>query len=131
VTLSWAGDEFTVPADRQLMLIAEIEDALSGNSGLQAIVILARRGGPSHSRLALAYGAALRYAGANVTDAEIYNAIMEGFATQSSEVAVLVQDAVLGLLSIVSPPAARKLNEAADPEKKPKRPRRKSKAVAG
>jgi len=118
VTLTWAGEDYSVPAARQMMLIAEIEDAISGRSGIPALAILARGGGPSHSRLAGAYGAALRYAGAAVTDEAIYLAIMEGFAAADADNAVLVQDAVLGLLSIISPPAARALAARDDGAKK-------------
>lgn len=120
VTLAWQGDRFTVPAEKQLRLIAEIEDALTVGSNLPAINVLLS-GTPKHSRLAGAYGAALRYAGAVVTDEEIYISIMEGFAKGGAEAAIQVQDAVIGLLSIISPPAARALrapDDGEDPAKK-------------
>lgn len=120
VTLAWQGVQFTVPAEKQLRLIAEIEDALSMGSGLPAINVLLS-GAPKHSRLAAAYGAALRYAGAEVSDDEVYISIMEGFASGAADAAILVQDAVIGLLSIISPPAARALRapgEGGDPAKK-------------
>ena len=119
VTLGWGGEEYTVPANNQLMLIAQIEDALAGTSGQQAVNVLLRSGGPSHSRLSQAYGAALRYAGATVTDDEIYLSIMEDFASGSNDSASKIQGAIMGLLAIVAPPIARAV-AADEPAKKPK-----------
>lgn len=117
VTLSWGGESYTVPADRQLMLIAELEDSLRGQSGLPAVSVLLQRGGPSFARLSAAFGTALRYAGAQVTDDEIYLSMQEDFAQESAEVADKVQTAVIGLLSIISPPMARQFSGPT--EKKP------------
>lgn len=122
VTLTWQGEKFTVPADGQLMLVAAIEDALAGASGQQAITVLTKPGGPSYVRLAQAYGAALRHAGANVTDDEIYLSIMSAFAESDANVAVEVQGAIMGLLAIVAPPIAFALNEP-EPKKKPRKTR--------
>jgi len=48
VTLHWHGQAYTIPANRQMMLIAKIEDALSGDTGQQATSILFRKEGPPH-----------------------------------------------------------------------------------
>jgi len=109
VTLAWKGNEHTVPADQQMRLIAEIEDALADRDGTPAVLGLTKRGGPSYSRLAAAYGAALRYAGAHVSDAEIYLSITEDLAKGDARAAVILQDAVLGLLAIIAPPIHRQL----------------------
>lgn len=117
VTLSWRGVDYTVPANRQMMLIATIEDALSGDSGKQALTILFRREGPPYSKLAAAFGAALRHAGANVSDEEVYLSIMEDMANRSkAEVTAMVQETVIALLSIIAPPAARAITGDAKPE---------------
>lgn len=118
VTLGWQGDSFTVPANRQLMLIAKIEDALAGDGGEQAIAVLFRKNGAPHSRLAAAYGAALRYAGADVTDEAVYLSIQSDIATQSSKaVAASVQRMLMGLLAIISPPTAAVMRgETAEPD---------------
>ncbi len=116
-TLKWGGESFVVPADQQLMLIAQIEDALAGASGQQAINVLVRPGGPSYSRLAQAFGAALRYAGADVTDDEIYLSIMTDFADGGADVAVKVQNAVIALLQIIAPPLAMHIGGDANPPK--------------
>lgn len=110
VTLQWSGENFTVPADRQMMLIATIEDALSGPTGGQALHVLMRPEGPPYSRLACAYGAALRHAGANVTDDDVYLAIMGDFAGGEGDTAARVQAAILGLLAIIAPPISRAIH---------------------
>ena len=106
VTLSWRGESYTVPANNQMMLIAKIEDALSGESGQQALTILFRKEGPPHSRLAAAFGAALRHAGARVTDEEIYLSIQDDIAAKGkAEKTIAIQSCILALLSVISPPA--------------------------
>ncbi|MDW4550884.1 hypothetical protein R5H32_16095 [Defluviimonas sp. D31] len=122
VTLSWRGASYTVAAEDQLRLIAEIEDALADRSGRPAVMALCARGGPSHSRLAAAYGAALRHAGATVTDAEIYLSIVDDLGRAEAATAIKVQNAILGLLAIMAPPIHRRImaaEEAEDPAGKP------------
>lgn len=125
VTLGWKGEKYTVPADRQLMLIAEIEDALRGNTGRTALDVLLQAGGPSQARLSQAYGAALRYAGAKVSDDEVYLSIQEDVANRKSDALMMVQSAILALLSIISPPVSLALapgaEDRADSKKKPKK----------
>ena len=121
VTLSWRGRDYTVPANRQLMLIAKLEDALAPDGG-QAIATPFRPGGPKHTTLAQAFGAALRYAGAQVTDDEVYLSIHEDIAAKSEQaVAITIQSMILSLLAIISPPTARALAGSAkeDPAKNP------------
>lgn len=126
VTLSWKGMEFTVPANKQLMLIARIEDALAGEKGEQAISVLFRRGGPPFSRLAVAYGAALRFAGARVTDEEVYLTIQSDIAEKSkAAVAATMQAMLAGLIAIISPPASYALTGKTKPDPEipdPKKP---------
>jgi len=120
VTLTWAGAEYTVPADKQMMLIARIEDALTYNPATgehddQALSVLFRKKGPPHSRLAAALGAALRYAGAKVEDAEIYLAIQNDLANQSRDNRfMIIQSTIVALLSIISPPAAKAVTGKGD-----------------
>jgi predicted ATP-dependent serine protease len=117
VTLTWKGEKHTVPAEAQMMLIAEIEDALSGNSGIQAISVLMRAEGPPYSRLAAAFAAALRYAGAKVSDQDVYLSIMAGLGKSDGAIAVTIQNAILALLSIVAPPIAAQISESDNPGK--------------
>ena len=122
VTLSWGEDVYTVPADKQMGLIMVIEDALSGASGRQAIGVLLAPEGPPYSRLAAAFGAALRYAGAETTDADVYLSIINDMADQKADVSVKVQASILALLSIIAPPIGSRLaniSGGGDDEKKP------------
>ena len=113
VTLTWREQSYTVPADRQLMLIAKLESALAPETG-QAIDVLFRKGGPPHTVLAQAFGAALRYAGASVTDDEVYLSIHQDIAAKSrKQVAYTLQTMILALMAITSPPTARALAAAA------------------
>lgn len=125
VTLSWSGESYTVPAEGQLMLIAKIEDALSGASGRQAIEVLMQYGGPSYTKLSQAFGAALRHAGADVSDEDIYLSIQADLARNSADVIAKVQSAILALLAIVSPPIAMAMRDPA-PKKKPHKRKRKA-----
>lgn len=107
VKLTWDGEDFTVPADRQLMMIAQIEDALAGDDGVQAIGVLLRKEGVPYSRLACAYGAALRYAGCDISNDDVYLSMMEGLSQNKSEMVAQIQSATMAMLSIVSPPMGR------------------------
>ncbi|TCP43932.1 hypothetical protein [Rhodovulum marinum] len=119
VTLKWRGESFRVEAEDQLRLIAEIEDALADKSGTPAVLVLMRKGGPSYARLSRAYGAALRYAGADVSDDEIYLSLTETIAEGDLALALQVQSAILGLLAIIAPPVHRRIMAPAEeaPEK--------------
>ena len=118
VTLSWKDETFTVPADKQMVLIAKLEDALRGDSGRQPLGILMQMGGPSYGELARAYGAALRHAGATVSDGEVYLAIQEDLASLNpEEVTAKIQTSVVALISIMSPPLGHKLFGGGDGKK--------------
>ena len=123
VTLSWRGQSYTVPANQQMMLIAKLEDALEGESGKSAIEMLFRNGGPPHTALARAFGAALRYAGASVSDDEVYLSIHEDIASGSAKQAYAkTAGMIIALLAVISPPTFKVSNEAAikaESEKKP------------
>jgi len=121
VTLTWRGQSHTVPAKSQLMMIAKIEAALAPDGG-QAVNVLFRNGGPQHTRLAQAFGAALRYAGADVSDDDVYLSIHEDIANRSADqVAATVTNMIFALLAIISPPTARALAQSIK-EPEPKNP---------
>lgn len=123
VTLTWRGEDYIVPADRQLMLVAKIEDALSGDSGKQAIALLLRPEGPPYARLAQAFGAALRFAGCHVSDDEIYLSIMDGLAKSDASTITNTQAAIMALLSVVSPPMGRALSGFDEKKSQKKQPK--------
>ena len=116
VTLGWKGESFTIPANRQMGLVARVEDALSGDTGRQAIAILMQKDGPPYSRLAAAFGAALRYAGATVTDEEIYLSIMEDFTKSKADVVLKLQTVIVALLMVIAPPLGRAVSGRALPD---------------
>jgi len=121
VTFGWKGESFTVPANQQLLLIAEIEDALV-RPGEQAVLVLCQSGGPTYYRISRAYGAALRYAGAKVDDEEIYLSIIDGLGNRDTNTVVDVQGYLMGLIAVVAPSIYRKIiapDEADDTPEKP------------
>lgn len=120
VTFEWGGEKYTVPANRQLMLIAKVESALCGDTGRQAVDLLLQPSGPPHAHLAMAFEAALRYAGATVEDGEVYLAIMQDFANGSADAVMKINTATLTLLSVVAPPIGRAMREGDKPKKKAK-----------
>lgn len=91
VTLTWQGDEYTVPSDRVLGLIASVEDHIT-------LADLGRETAPKLAQLSYAYAAALRYAGARVTADEVYAAC---FRNASSTIQLLITS----LLMLMIPPA--------------------------
>lgn len=92
VTLSWKGQQFEVAADRVMMLIAQIEDVIT-------LPELSNPRGRPLAKISMAYGAALRFAGAKVRDDEIYASM---FAEGSAEASTI---AVSGLLQMMLPPS--------------------------
>lgn len=118
VTLTWRGASYEVPAERQLMLVAQIEDVLRGNTGRSALDILMQKGGPGIARMSQAFGAALRFAGSDVSDEEIYLSIHKDLAEQNVESLLAMQGATLALIGIISPPVAMALRGEDDGEKK-------------
>jgi hypothetical protein len=117
VTLSWKGEDFTVPADRVFGMIGQIEEIiLSGESVPAVLLLLSNR--VSQHRLSCAFGAALRYAGASVSDEEIYLSIQDSLANDDMDGAIALQRSVLAILSILSPPFAANLAADDDAEKK-------------
>lgn len=103
VGLSWAGREYTVAPDKVMGLIARIEDIIT-------IDELAGRG-VKRAKLAQAYGSALRYAGAKVTDDEIYAALFSVDAIEATS------NAVAGLIALMIPPE--QVRVPTDPNAKP------------
>lgn len=104
VTLTWAGAEYLVQAEKVMRLIAIVEDIIT----LEELVASSGR---KRSKISEAYGAALRYAGAKVTDEDVYASL---FYVDSAEHTV---NAVNGLLMMMVPPKAVAQQEEAAPKK--------------
>jgi len=92
VTFGFKGTEYTVPANRVMMLIAKVEDVIS----LQE---LTSGRAPKLSRLAEAYSVALNYAGAEISIEEVYESLF------SVDEAGMIQQSVTALIALMLPPS--------------------------
>ena len=91
IVLEWDGQEYRVPANRQMELILRVEAGLTkGDPGQQAYSVLTRENGPPIARMAAAYGDALRYAGAPVSDMDVFNKIMAGIRVGDGSVSAII-----------------------------------------
>lgn len=91
VFLSWGGKEYEIPADKVMMLIATVEDIISLSD--------LTKPNPPFMKVARAYAAALRYAGARDVNAEV---IYKTYFTTAAK--VNYSAAVEGLLMMMIPP---------------------------
>lgn len=90
VKITWDKKEYEIPANQVMGLIARIEDHISfadlvGNK-------------PKIGKISTAWAEALRYAGAKVSNEEVYSEMFSG-ATGSQ-----ITSAVSGLMEIMIPP---------------------------
>ena len=97
VVLGWDGADYTIPPDRVLGAIAEIEQVIT----LSEIAVYHQRGTAPMAKLAQAFGAALRFAGARVDNEEVYAGMLRGGDSQSVAIA-----SVQTLLQMMLPPAS-------------------------
>ena len=103
VTLSWAGVDYTVDANAVMPLIAKVEAALTKErDGESAFQVIYRDGGPPLSYLAMAYGTALRAAGAVVRDEQVY---AQMFSEKKKIGDKAMAQAVAGIIALLIPPA--------------------------
>lgn len=72
VVLTWKGQDYTIAAERCMRLIHTVEMALKQESKLQIFELAIN---PPVTCLAYSYAAALRFAGAEVRDEEVLQAI--------------------------------------------------------
>jgi len=96
VIFGWGGNDYTVPAERVLGLVAEIEEVITFTD------LIATKDRPNLSKLARAYSAALRYAGAKISDEEVY----QGLFKPGGAVFLEMQKAIIVLMAIMMPPGA-------------------------
>jgi hypothetical protein len=105
VKLGWGGKDFIIPPYRVLGAIAEIEQIIT----LPEVAAYSQRGTAPLAKLAQAFGAALRYAGAKVGDDEVYAGMLGAGDGQTAAVA-----SVTTLLQMMMPPGA--MMEKATPQ---------------
>lgn len=80
ITFGWDGREYKIPSNRVLGAIARIEEIMT----FQELVIYQARGTLPLVKLSQAYGSALRYAGAIVTDEQVYYGMFSGSDDKNS-----------------------------------------------
>lgn len=80
VVLTWAGIDYTIPATKMMGAIARIEDHVT----LPELRNYGERGAVPLSRLASAFASVLRYAGAKLTDEDVYAEMFKGEAQQAA-----------------------------------------------
>jgi len=97
VTLAWAGFEYVIPANRVMGAIARIEDVVT----LEELGRYGERGTMPLAKLAMAYGAVLRYAGAKVKDEEVFAGMFSDGQKQNDLVTAL-----MSLLTMMLPPGS-------------------------
>lgn len=107
VSLTWKGEEYKVESDKVMMLIAKIEDIIT----LSEVYNYAQKGAAPVAKIAMAYGAALRYAGARVRDDEVYKGL---FAKGDDSIPA----ALNALLTMMIPPEDLQGKGGADSEGK-------------
>lgn len=93
----WREREYAVPANRVLGAIARVEDVVT----LQELAEFANKKRAPLGKLSQAYGAVLRYAGADVSDDDVYAGMFGSGATQ-----LQVVQAVFALINMMVPRSA-------------------------
>ena len=106
IILEWQDKQYKVKPTETLRLISEVEDIITIGE--------LTSGKPKLARLSIAYGTALRYAGATVKDEEIYNSF---YTSDSAGMAVA---ATQGLLMLMISPEALQEKAAKKPKAKAK-----------
>lgn len=96
VKLQWNGKEYVIPPNAVMMCIAKVEDVVT----LAELVRYSNRNTMPLAKLAQAFGVVLRYAGANVSDDEIYLGM---FA--DGDMKEKANNAITTLLVMMMPPA--------------------------
>lgn len=108
VKLTWAGADYTVPAEKVMRLVGRVEAELTRDYPEEnAFQLLSRPSGPPLAALSAAYASALSFAGADVKPQEVYMALWQG-EQNTAEIATL---ATMGLLEIMLPPDTFKADE--------------------
>lgn len=97
IRLHWQGRDYVIRSNRVMGAIARIEDHLT----IAELQQYSERNTAPLAKIAMAYGAVLRYAGARVDDDEVYEGLFA--ADDSSEV---IMASLQTLLTMMVPPSA-------------------------
>lgn len=105
VTFNWAGESYKIPAHRVLGAIARVEDVIT----LHELQRYSNKNSTPLAKISMAYGALLRYAGAKISDVEIYEAMFgEGTNVKPEDIV----ESVVTLIAMMVPPVAQKTKES-------------------
>lgn len=97
IPLEWSGKKYLIPADNVLRVIAQIEDVLT----LGQLASAQSHGRLPLAKIAIAFGIALRHAGAEVSDEDVYNGM---FSAGGAELQRRALTAVFTLQAMMVPP---------------------------
>lgn len=97
--IEWDGVDYSIPADRIMGAIATVEDCLT-LAEIHEMVSDPRK--VKVGRVSRTWGDLLRYAGAKVTDEQVYEGMFKGARDQSSRVVI----ALWTLLKLMVPDSA-------------------------
>lgn len=104
--ISWKGRDYVIPARSIMAALAKIEDIIT----LVELQNYMRRGTAPLAKVAQAYGTALRHAGAQVMDEDVYTGM---FGDATGVAAEQTNAALMGLLELMVPPEHRRKMQAA------------------
>lgn len=99
IKLEWQGRERVIPARRVMGAIATIEDVVT----LVELQRYGERGAMPMAKLAMAYAAVLRYAGAQAGDDEVYASL---FGSDADEAQGRMLASIQTLMMMMVPPEA-------------------------
>jgi len=100
VTLTWKGKDYVIPPHHTLRAIARVEEVIT----IQELIQYGQRGTAPVAKLAQAFASVLRFAGASVTDEEVYAGMFSGDSSPAS-----IPVAIQSLLSMMVPKEVPKL----------------------
>ena len=103
IKIGWKEETFSVPADRCMGLLAALEEVLAPGQGQSVIDLLAQPHKAHMTKLAKAYGVALRYAGAAVTDQAVYLSLSREMQKGGTEGYLALRTLADGLLAMFFP----------------------------
>ncbi len=116
ITLEWEGVPYKLAGDQKIMkVLAAVEDHIT----ISELITQQQSGNVPLAKLSAAYAVMLRFAGARISDAEVYRGMWQGMADSSS-----IATAVSALLAIMVPPGTmdEEEQETSENEENPTQP---------
>lgn len=103
IKLTWDGTTYTIPPRRVLEAISAVEEVIT----LDVLQRYMHKGSPPLAKIAMAYGALLRFAGAEAENDDVYSALFSGNS------GAVMASTVQTLLLLMLPPDSIIQNHAA------------------